>query len=132
MARELILETTFVVDLECELARGVEGPAQRFLLENGTARVYVAFITVGEIAVGFAPNDRHKLRRLIAPYKVIGYSEEVSWHYAQVYRYLRDQGLLIGTNDTWIAAVALASELGLVTRNERHFRRVPHLEVVPY
>ncbi len=32
----------------------------------------------------------------------------------------------------WIAATALAHGVPLVTRNERHFRRVPELEVIGY
>jgi tRNA(fMet)-specific endonuclease VapC len=36
---------------------------------------------------------------------------------------------MIGNNDLWIAAHALASNLTLVTNNEREFRRVPALKV---
>jgi len=36
---------------------------------------------------------------------------------------------LIGGNDLWIAAHAIASELTLVTNNLREFRRVPGLTV---
>jgi tRNA(fMet)-specific endonuclease VapC len=36
---------------------------------------------------------------------------------------------MIGNNDLWIAAYALASNLILVTNNEREFRRVQSLKV---
>jgi tRNA(fMet)-specific endonuclease VapC len=36
---------------------------------------------------------------------------------------------MIGGNDLWIAAHALASNLILVTNNEREFRRVPDLKI---
>ena len=41
-------------------------------------------------------------------------------------------GLLIDANDLWIAATALAFEMPVVTRNERHFARVPGLDVIGY
>ena len=57
---------------------------------------------------------------------------EVCWEYAEAYRHLQAQGLLIGTNDLWIGATALAHGLPLVTANAGHFRRIPGLEVVTY
>jgi hypothetical protein len=46
----LILETTFLVDLERELARGDEGPAQSFLERNPEAKLCVTFTIAGEVA----------------------------------------------------------------------------------
>ena len=57
---------------------------------------------------------------------------EVAWRFGQTFRYLRDNGRLIGSNDMWIAATALAHGLPVVTRNVAHFRRVPDLEVLSY
>jgi predicted nucleic acid-binding protein len=45
---------------------------------------------------------------------------------------MADQGLLIGTNDLWIAATAIAHTVPLVTGNDRHFSRVPDLDVRTY
>jgi predicted nucleic acid-binding protein len=56
----------------------------------------------------------------------------VRWEYGQAYRHLRDNGQLIGTNDLWIAATAVANQMPVVTRNVEHYRRVPRLEVVGY
>lgn len=41
-------------------------------------------------------------------------------------------GQLIDANDLWIAATALAFEMPVVTRNEKHFARVPRLDMVGY
>jgi predicted nucleic acid-binding protein len=57
---------------------------------------------------------------------------DVTWEYGRAYRYLHENGRLIGGNDLWIAATALAYKMPVVTRNAGHFRRVPGVEVVEY
>ncbi len=57
---------------------------------------------------------------------------DVCWEYGHAFRYLWENGALIGSNDLWIAATALANKLPLVTRNDRHFLRVPGLQTLRY
>lgn len=49
--------------------------------------------------------------------------------HAQVWAELARAGRLIGPNDLWIAATALARGLTVVTANVREFDRVPGLAV---
>jgi tRNA(fMet)-specific endonuclease VapC len=49
--------------------------------------------------------------------------------YGRIRADLAIRGEMIGNNDLWIAAHALAAELTLVTNNEREFRRVRGLKV---
>ncbi len=132
MGRSLILETTFLVDLEREERRSAPGPAIRFLEGNESARLYLPFTVAGEIAAGLSMRERGKWEAFLAPLYVLGSSPDVCWHYGRAYRHLRDNGTPIGTNDLWIAATALAYDMPVVTRNVDHFRRVPGLEVKTY
>jgi predicted nucleic acid-binding protein len=129
---ELILETTFLVDLERELRRERSGPASRFLERHSDHRLYLTFTVVGELACGVSLSDRERWEAFIRPFTVLGFSTDVAWHYGEAYRYLRQNGLLIGTNDLWIAATALSNDLPVVTRNTKHYQRVPHLRVLSY
>jgi predicted nucleic acid-binding protein len=129
---KLILETTLLVDLERELARGLSGPVQAFLAAHESARLHITFTVAGELAAGTSLSDRSRWRAFVAPFRVLPFSEEVAWRYGQSYRYLQGVGLLIGANDLWIAATALAYDIPLATRNRRHFRRVPGLELAKY
>jgi len=128
----LILETSFLVDLERELIREKSGPAQIFLEAHETQALHITFTVAGELAAGPRMNARDTWDRLVAPFAVLPCTPEVSWQYGRLYRYLRENGLLIAANDLWIAATALAFDMPVVTRNEKHFASVPQLDVIGY
>jgi predicted nucleic acid-binding protein len=132
VANGLILETTFLVDLERELAAGHEGPAQAFLAAQRAEPLFLTFTVAGELAVGLGAGDRRRWEEFIGPFAVLPASADVCWEYGRLFRYLKTNGLLIGANDLWIAATALAFGKALVTRNRRDFQRVPGLEVMGY
>ncbi|UCD23468.1 MAG: type II toxin-antitoxin system VapC family toxin, partial [Gemmatimonadota bacterium] len=81
---------------------------------------------------GFALDARPRWERYIDPFNVLPCTTDVCWQYGQVFRYLQANGLQIGTNDLWIAATALAFERPVVTKNEKHYGRVPGLRVLTY
>ena len=132
MDARLILETTFVIDLEREAHRGEPGPAHRFLEEHPEAPLAVTLTTAGELAGGPRTGERPSWEELIGRFELLVPDLETAWRYGQTFRYLRDNGNLIGSNDLWIAATGLAHGLAVVTANEAHYRRVPGLDVLGY
>lgn len=131
MGRSLILETTFLIDLEREHRRG-PGRAVAFLEANEDAHLYLPFIVAGELAAGTSLAQRVRWEAFLAPFFVLPSTPDVSWEYGRAFRYLQENGRLIGGNDLWIAATGLAYRMPVVTRNLDHFRRVPDLEVEEY
>ncbi len=132
MERLLILETTFLVDLDREISRGITGPAQEFLELHAQEHLFITLTIAGELAAGPRIDDRQAWEALISPFRILEINRDVCWEYGRAYRYLRDNGLLIGSNDLWIAATGLAYRAPVVTRNQRHYRRVPGLNVLTY
>jgi tRNA(fMet)-specific endonuclease VapC len=128
----LILETTFLVDLERESLRRKHGPAVAFLQVHSSTRLYVTFTIAGELAAGSSLSQRADWQSFLQPFHMLLCTEDVCWQYGEIYRYLDQNGRLIGSNDLWIAATALANHLPLVSRNVSHFKRIPHLELVRY
>ena len=132
MGRSLIVETSFLIDLEREHYRGTPGRAVAFLEQNGDARLYLPFIVAGELAAGLSLSDRSRWETFLAPFYVLASNADVSWEYGRAFRYLQENGRLIGGNDLWIAATGLAYRMPVVTRNVEHYRRVPGLDVESY
>ena len=132
MGQPLILETSFLVDFERENRRGTPGPSLAFLEGHEDARPYITFIVAGELAAGASLAERARWEEYLAPFHILAFNADVSWEYGRAYRYLQENGLLIGGNDLWIAATGLAYKMPIVTRNVEHYRRVPGLQIAEY
>jgi tRNA(fMet)-specific endonuclease VapC len=94
--------------------------------------VGMSVVTYGELCHG-ACKSRHKaeaeriLRDLAELVPVIEMGREVGGRYGAIRTELEKSGQVIGNDDLWIAAHAIALGIPLVTNNEREFARVPGL-----
>jgi predicted nucleic acid-binding protein len=131
MEAALILETTFLIDLERSRLRG-KGPALDLLRRHPDHRLFITPTIAGELACGRSLSARSAWESFVAPFRVLQVTPDVQWEYGRLFRFLQDNGLLIGSNDLWVAATGLAYQVPVVTRNESHFRRIPDLTVVGY
>ena len=111
----------------------VRGEASVAEIVETADEVWLPFIVIGELRAGFAagsqgPRNEATLHRfLLKPGVGILYADEqTTYHYANVYRQLRQQGTPIPTNDMWIAALALQHSLTLCAR-DAHFDALPQL-----
>ncbi len=98
----------------------------------------VSAITFSELLVGVnkaTTTERRKRRSayvegLLRDMDLLPVTLEVARVNAQLLANL-PQGITVGTNDTWIAATAIAGGHALLTRNAREFEKFPglHLEI---
>jgi tRNA(fMet)-specific endonuclease VapC len=101
-------------------------------LRPGEAAVSV--ITYGELLYG-AAKSAHKtaalqrLSELVHFLPALSLPETAAETYGNIRADLELKGGMIGNNDLWIAAHALAADLILVTNHHREFRRVRRLKV---
>ena len=101
-------------------------------LSPGEAAISV--ITYGQLLCGATKSSRREAAletvrefvRLVLPLPLL---EKAAEAYGFVRANLEARGEMIGSNDLWIAAHALAAGLTLVTNNEKEFRRVRGLKV---
>ncbi len=94
----------------------------------------LSVITYGELLYGAAKSQQRmaaleRLRELSNFLPAVSLPETAAQAYGTIRAELEAKGEMIGNNDLWIAAHALASRLTLVTNNEREFRRVRGLKM---
>ena len=123
----MILDTCFLIDFERD-----KPETKAFFAANASEPMCYAVITAGELACGYDPSNLAGLWHRLRHFQLLDVTHEVAECYAKAYRQLRSAGRMIGANDLWIASVALANRLPVVTRNLGEFTRVPGLHVVGY
>jgi tRNA(fMet)-specific endonuclease VapC len=101
-------------------------------LEPGEAVLSV--ISYGELIYGvektqFRERARRQLAELAGLLPVMELPMRAGEFFGSIRATLAAGGDMIGNNDLWIAAHALAADLILVTSNQREFRRVQGLEI---
>ncbi|MFA0744759.1 MAG: hypothetical protein LASZOEIN_001556 [Candidatus Fervidibacter sp.] len=101
------------------------------------ARIFMPVIVQGELLAGIelaaSEAKKEELRRLYEQVlaqatEILPVTSEVAEWYARIFAQLRRKGKPIPINDIWIAAIALAYGLILVTSDE-HFQHIDGLQV---
>lgn len=99
--------------------------------------ILVPLIVVGELRAGFAAGTNRQeneqlLRRFLdAPnVTVTTITDKTTEIFANVYLGLRQTGKPIGTNDMWIAAIAIEQSAPLLT-TDKDFNHIVDLRLVP-
>jgi tRNA(fMet)-specific endonuclease VapC len=97
-------------------------------------QLVMSAITHGELQCG-ANKSSHRSRTLAQLAELIQYipvenlTSSASQAYGEIRATLEKQGRMIGNNDLWIGAHAMALGVTLATNNERGFKRIAGLSV---
>jgi len=131
------LDTSFIVDLLREQARGVDGPATAWLERERDAELAVSVFVRCELEAGAAQathpaKERAKIRELLASVATAHVGEAFSRTYGETLLGIRRASKSIDTMDLLIATSALEYDAPLLTANARHFGVVPDLTVLTY
>lgn len=99
-------------------------------------KIYIPTIVVGELRAGFAAgtktdeNEKLLSRFLSSPnIEVITITDTTTKEFANVFAQLRADGKPIGTNDMWVAAMAIENNAPLLTLDS-DFLRVKELKLI--
>lgn len=122
-----LVDTDVIIDALHSRRDGVE------LLERlAPAGLAISVISVGELEEGahLASDPGTHLatvRQFISGYQILPVTMPIMSQFAELRAGLRRAGLLIADFDLVIAATAIAHDYSLLTRNIRHFGRIPDL-----
>jgi tRNA(fMet)-specific endonuclease VapC len=130
MEPRYLLDTNICIYIRQERPESVLRRFRR--LRPGEAALSV--ITYGELIYGAAKSLQReaaleRLRELLHWLPALPLPESAAEAYGTTRADLAAKGEMIGNNDLWIAAQALAAGMTLVTNNEKEFRRVRGLKV---
>ncbi len=97
-------------------------------------QLVMSAITYGELQHGANKSYQRsrtlsQLAELIQYIPVESLSSAVAQAYGEIRATLEKQGPMIGNNDLWIGAHAMALDVTLATNNEREFKRIAGLSV---
>ncbi len=133
------LDTSFLVDLMREQRKRMEGPATVKLLELrrrgeilSTTLFTAAELFAGVSTTPASEENQVKVEKILSLLNILPFDMSTAKLFGFIYGDLRGHGLGIGAIDTLIATIALENDEVLITRNLRHFSRVPNLKFEPY
>lgn len=112
------------------------GMEQGRVIPRDLPALTVSTVTIGELKLGLLAAEKSSIRalRLRTLQSALGLDplpvdEQVADAWAEMRLALRDAGRRLTTNDSWIAATAIAHKLPLVTQ-DRDYDGVPGLDVI--
>jgi tRNA(fMet)-specific endonuclease VapC len=132
------LDTTFLVDVLRERRRHRVGPASTYLAALpgddvlGVSVHVLCELMAGVDAAGAPAGERDRISRLCEALVVRYPDEHFATEYGRLLARIRASGTSIDTMDLLIATAAVLDRAPLVTRNARHFSKVPGLTLEEY
>jgi len=126
----LILDTTAVIDL---LKNRKDIKEKLKELEGKNVVFTTTTITNFEMWAGpMDLKEEQELNEFFKTIRIYPLTEKDAEIAGKVHKVLRKEGQEIGSEDCMIAGIAIAKQEPVLTRNKKHFERIPELVVYSY
>lgn len=122
----------FVADTDVliDFLRGRGDEARRIEFELKTGRLCTTSVSAFELWVGAkSPQETLAVTTLLGALSIIPLDADGAKEGGEVFRTLETKGNTIGMADSLIAGICLSRKAMLITRNKKHFSRVPNLKI---
>ena len=121
----MIIDSTFIVDVlrnEKNAIRFLESKEESSLFQISAQSVFEIYQFIG----------KQKIDEFFIQMPIISVSFEIAKIAGEIQRMLKLKGQEIDNADCIIAATALSLKEAVITRNVKHFSRIPNLEIIEY
>ena len=97
-------------------------------------QICISVVTYAELVYGVEHSSSKKINRSIVDnfvkhLDIVNWDKAAAEHYGKIRETLQSRGNIIGAMDMMIAAHAVSKGMILVTNNEKHFKKVPELNI---
>ncbi|MGH2530807.1 MAG: type II toxin-antitoxin system VapC family toxin [Thermomicrobiales bacterium] len=124
-----LLDSDWIIDATVGIASAIQAIQQTRSEGIAVNTIALAEVYEGAFVLDNPASGIASFRRLLAGFAVLDVTEPIAERFAELRSLLRWDGNLIPDMDLLIAATALERDLTLLTRNLRHFERVPGLKL---
>ncbi len=117
-----------------EILRNSQSPTKNHLEQHDPSEIYLCSVVVAELFYGARKSNQvvknvALVRDFCAPFVSLPFDDRCADYYGTIRCDLEGIGLKIGANDLFIAAIAKAYDLILVTHNTNEFARIAGLQI---
>lgn len=128
MTQTTVIDTDILIDV----SRATAPAINRLATEAQTATLAISVVTYMELVVGCRnQSELQTLEKFLQQFQVLKLNESISDEaLSLVCTYRLSHGLLIP--DALIAATAIATQSSLLTKNQKDYRFIPNLMLLPY
>ncbi len=117
--------------------KGVFPSIRENLLATPPNEIKIPVTVHSELLYGVQKSSRkkentQKLYGFLMPFEIVLYTDRMSETYAEIRAVCEKKGTSVGPNDLLIAAIVLANNGTLATRNKIEFSRIPGLKLTEW
>lgn len=125
---QILVDTDILIDV----ANNDATAKARLTTESQTSSLAVSTVTVMELIVGCRnKSELQTLNRFLSQFQILTLTNQISDRATQLLQdYFLSHGLLIA--DALIAATAIENQISLLSKNQRDFRFIEELNLLPY
>jgi len=130
----MLLDTSFVIDL----LRGLEAAVKKIKqLESESIATNISAPTIFEVFVGISltkktSSEKKRIMDVLESWGTLPLDSECAALGGRIHGELIKEGQMIDPEDSMIAGIVIVNNETLLTRNDKHFSRVPGLKIETY